>query len=60
MDAPALLDRILGTVDDPYARLAEDILDDINRIRQDQGEPLLDTLPAWIYCPGCRTLRVVK
>jgi len=58
---PAFLERVMGYVDDdPHARLTEDILDDINRIRVANGEPMLDYLPAYVYCPGCRVLRIVE
>jgi hypothetical protein len=53
------LARAVGIVDDPHARLADDVLDDINRIRAEHGEALLDKLPPWSYCEGCKTLRVM-
>ena len=61
MDYP-LLDRILSTVDDPYLRLEDDMLDDFNRVLTEQGEPLLDELPesVWWRPKQRRVLRVVK
>lgn len=60
MNPLAAIERMMGYTDDPYARLQDDLLDDINYVLEQQGEPPVNTIPAYDYCPSCRKLRIVK